>query len=60
MKLCRDCNIPMVGVMSFSKDRREKFVRCTKCYGETKHNQLRDKDLDFGEVLHREKIKRDK
>lgn len=44
----------MVGVMSFSKDKNEKFDRCTKCFGETKHNPLREKDLDFGEVLNKE------
>ncbi len=41
----------MVGVMSFSKDKHEKFCRCLKCNGETKHNSLRDSELDFGEVL---------
>lgn len=54
MRICRDCNVPMVGVMSFSKDKNEKFDRCTKCFGETKHNPLREKDLDFGEVLNKE------
>jgi len=42
----------MVGVMSFSKDKQEKFYQCPKCYGETKHNLLRDSELDFGKVLH--------
>ena len=41
----------MVGVMSFSKDKHEKFCRCPKCYGETKHSKIKDNDLDFGEVL---------
>lgn len=48
----------MNGVMSFSKDKYEKFNRCPKCYSETKHRKLRDKELDFGEVLHKEMNKR--
>ena len=54
MIICKDCYIPMVGVMSFSKDRHEKFNKCPKCFGETKHVKLRDDELDFGEVLSRE------
>ena len=41
----------MIGVMSFSKDRHERFCRCPKCRDETKHQRLRDDDLKFGEVL---------
>ena len=44
----------MVGVMSFLKDKHEKFDRCPKCFGETKHVKLRDDKLTFGEVLHKE------
>ena len=58
MQLCKDCYIQMVGVMSFSKDKREKFCRCPKCYSETKHRKLRDDELDFGEVLNKEIHKR--
>lgn len=58
MQLCKDCYVPMVSVMSFSKDKYEKFNRCPKCYSETKHRKLRDKELDFGEVLHKEMNKR--
>ncbi len=54
MQLCRECCIPMVGVMSFSRDKREKFYQCPKCHGETKHNFLRDDEIDFREVLHKE------
>ncbi len=54
MQICKICNIPMVGVMSFSKDKDEKFCRCPKCRGETKHNLLRNIELDFGEILHKE------
>ena len=54
MQLCKYCYIPMVSVMSFSKDKHEKFCRCPKCRGETKHRILRDSELDFGEVLSRE------
>ena len=41
----------MIGAMSFSKDKHEKFMMCPKCRGETKHQKLRDDDLNFGEVL---------
>ena len=58
MQLCKDCYVQMVGVMSFSKDKHEKFCRCPKCRGETKHRILRDSELDFGEVLSRELHKR--
>ena len=52
--LCRDCYTPMVSVMSFSKDKHEKFCCCPKCRGETRHIKLNDEELNFGEVLHRE------
>nr|DAI04463.1 MAG TPA: RimK-related lysine biosynthesis protein, Probable-dependent amine/thiol ligase family Amino-group [Caudoviricetes sp.] len=58
MIICRDCYIPMQSIMSFSKDRHEKFCRCPKCKGETKHMRLDDKSLDFGEYLYREMKKR--
>lgn len=53
MQLCRDCGIKMTGVMSFSKDKREKFDRCPKCHSETKHRKIDEKELSFGEVLHK-------
>ena len=53
MTICKYCYIPMVGVMSFSKGKHEKFGRCSKCFGETKHQKLRDEELDFGEVLNK-------
>ena len=53
MTICRDCNVPMHPVMSFSNDKREKFCRCPKCYSETKHKIIRDVELDFGEVLNK-------
>ena len=52
--ICKDCYVPMQPVMSFSKDKREKFNKCPKCYGETRHVKLRDDELDFGELLHKE------
>lgn len=52
--LCPKCYSKMVGVMSFSKDRREKFQQCKRCYEETKHNTMNESDLDFGEYLNRE------
>ena len=53
-----DCNVLMQPIMSFSKDKHEKFDRCPKCFGETKHRKLTDEELDFGEVLSREIYKR--
>lgn len=60
MKICRDCLVPMTPVMSFSREKREKFDRCPKCYDETKHRKIKDEELSFGEVLHREFQKRNK
>ena len=51
MQFCRDCSTKMVGVLSFSKDKNEKFNYCPRCYSETKHRKLDNKELDFGEVL---------
>lgn len=51
MQFCRDCSTKMVGVLSFSKDKNEKFNRCPKCYSETKHNKIKDNNLNFGELL---------
>ena len=54
MVICRTCNIPMQPVMSFSKDKQEKYNKCPKCYGETKHRKINDNELMFGEVLDKE------
>ena len=54
MTICRDCSTPMQPVMSFSKDKHEKFNKCPKCHGETKHVKLRDNELTFGEVFNKE------
>lgn len=51
MQFCKDCSAKMVGVMSFSKGKQEKFCRCPKCYSETKHRKINDKELSFGEEL---------
>ena len=53
MIICRTCSIPMQPVMSFSKDKHEKFDRCPKCFGETKHRKLKNEELDFGEELNK-------
>lgn len=58
MTICKDCYVPMIGVMEFLKDKHEKFCRCPKCYSETKHKKMRDDELDFGEVLNKEIHKR--
>ena len=46
MTICKECYVPMIEVMSFMKDKREKFCRCPKCYYETKHRKLRDDELN--------------
>ena len=53
MTICKDCYVPMAGVMPFSKDKHEKFCMCPRCRGETKHQKLRDDEQDFGEVLNK-------
>lgn len=53
MQICRDCNIQMVGVMSFSRDKRERFSRCPNCHSETKHQKIKEEELSFGEVLNK-------
>ena len=58
MIICRTCSVPMQPVMSFSKDKHEKFCRCPKCRGETKHQKLKNEKLDFVEVLNKEIHKR--
>lgn len=51
MVICKDCNILMISVMSFSKDKHERFCRCPKCYSETKHSRIKGDELDFTNVL---------
>lgn len=58
MQICKNCNTRMVGVMSFSKDKDERFDRCPKCYSETKHRKIDGKELNFREVLDKEIHKR--
>ena len=54
MQYCMNCGNIMMGVMSFSKDKHEKFCRCPKCMAETLHIKINDNELSFGDVLHRE------
>ena len=54
MQYCMNCGNIMIGIMSFSKDKHEKFCRCPKCCSETRHIKINDNELSFGEVLHRE------
>ena len=53
MFVCKTCNIPMVKVLSFSKDKHERYCRCPKCMEETKHQKVRDTEFTFGEILNR-------
>ena len=48
----------IIRIISFSKNKHEKFCMCPRCRGETKHQKLRDDESDFGEVLSRELHKR--
>lgn len=58
MQLCKKCFIPIIEIMSFSKDKHEKFCKCPRCSEETKRHAIKDYELSFGEVLHREINKR--
>ena len=51
MWFCKDCNTRMVSVLSFSKNKNEKFNQCTKCFAESKHHTIKDKDLNFEEIF---------
>ena len=51
MRFCKVCSGKMASVMSFGKDKNEKFYRCNKCFSETKHRKLDEKELNFGEEL---------
>ena len=48
----------IIRIISFSKNKHEKFNHYPKCFGETRHKKLREDDLDFGELLSREIYKR--
>lgn len=52
MVICKRCYTSMVVVMSFSKDKHEKFCRCPKCCSETRRIKINDNELSFGEYLH--------
>lgn len=53
MMLCKHCTIPMLNVMSFSKDKHEKFTKCPKCHSETKHRIINDNYI-FDEIFQKE------
>lgn len=57
MQVCKKCYTPMVGVMSFSKDKNERFCRCPKCRGETKHQRIINNDFEamLDNELHKRK-----
>ena len=46
-------NIFVQAITQLSKDKHEKFDRCPKCFCETKHQKLRDDELNFREVLNK-------
>ena len=51
--ICKDYYVPMVGAISFSKDKHEKFCRYQKYYLETKHQKIKSNKLSFGEELNK-------
>lgn len=51
-------NIFVQAITQLSKDKHEKFGRCLKCFGETKHRKINDNELMFREVLDKEIHKR--
>lgn len=53
MQLCKNCYITMNGVMSFSKDKHERFYKCPKCFSETRHQRIKDSELNFEEELNK-------
>lgn len=57
MIICKKCYIPMLEVMSFSKNKHEKYCRCPKCRGETRHQKLREEELNFREELNKALLK---
>ena len=46
--ICKTCDIQMQSVMSFSKDKNEKFCNPKK------HRKLNDNEITFREVLSKE------
>ena len=52
MRICKDCNVKMREVMSFSKEKRERFSKCPICFDESGHKAI--KKNDFDEILKRE------
>lgn len=57
MKVCNNCYIPMVSIISFQPNRNgrhERFCKCPKCKVETKHIKVNDSDLSFREYTNRE------
>ena len=51
MVTCKHCGTPMIGVVSFMRDKCEKYDMCMKCYSETKHRKVDKKELGFREEL---------
>lgn len=45
-------------VLSFSKDKKEKYYMCPRCKNKTKPQKAKDEDLNFKEELYRVSGKR--
>ena len=44
MRICKDCNVKMREVMSFSKEKRERFSKCPICFDESGHKVIEKND----------------
>ena len=57
MTICKSCFIPMIEVIGFrpnEKNKHDRFCRCPKCKRETKHIKIDNSELSFGEYIERE------
>jgi hypothetical protein len=52
MRIYKDCNVKMREVMSFSKEKRERFPKCPIYFDESEHKAIEKNDFD--EILKRE------
>lgn len=55
---CESCNSVMVETLSFSKEKKERFFRCSQCDYETEHQTI-DDNHDFEELFQNELSKYD-
>lgn len=58
MMRCKNCNSVMVETLSFSKENKERFFRCSQCNYETEHQTIND-NHNFEELFQNELSKQD-